>query len=152
MGLNNKERPCKSKAFLSIQRPPVVKQTPVVVALLRQIWTLPHPFAGIPFDPPLAVTVLGILDVFPRMEQGPTLKVPVNIASVGIVPSTIDDSQKKVVFPHLHPPAVSPAALVAHLAWSRGEDGFNIGVQFEFCHVDPSQIADTGHCMQKEIG
>ena len=49
----------------SIKCPPVVKKTPIVIPLSGQNPTIPELSAGFPFHPPLAITVLGILDVLP---------------------------------------------------------------------------------------
>ena len=48
-----------------MQCPPVVQKAPIVVSLSGQILTVPELSAGFPFHPPLAITVLGILDVLP---------------------------------------------------------------------------------------
>ena len=53
-----------------------------MVSLSGQILTVPELSAGFPFHPPLAITVLGILDVLSRMEQSVTIKSVIDIAGM----------------------------------------------------------------------
>ena len=75
----------RNAAVFLIQRPPVVKNLAVAVPLLRKARVSPHLFATHPFEPALTVAVLGVLDVFARVQERPSLKAPVYIAPVGCV-------------------------------------------------------------------
>ena len=64
------------RRFLLIQRPPIVKNLAVTVPFFRQIWTISHLFVAHPFEPTLALTVLGILDVLACVQKGFPQKSP----------------------------------------------------------------------------
>ena len=57
--------------------------------------------AGLPFHPPLAITVLGIFDVLSRMEQSVTIKAVIDIAGMRHIPSC-DNAHERVILADAH--------------------------------------------------
>jgi len=89
----------------SIQRPPVIKEPPIIIALSWGIFAVSNFTAGLTFYPSLAVTVFGILDVLAGMEKRIAIKAPIDISSMWhVVPG--DDSQEPVVFSDIHLAAI----------------------------------------------
>ena len=74
---------------------------PIVVPLSGQILTVPGLSAGFSFHPPLAITVLGILDVLSRMEQRVTIKAVIDIAGMRHIPSR-DNAHERVILADAH--------------------------------------------------
>ena len=74
----------------SIQCPPIIEQATVIVSLYGDVPGFSYPAACFSLDPSLAVAVLGILDIFPCMEQRPSVKAPIDISTVRSIASVID--------------------------------------------------------------
>ena len=84
-----------------IKCPPVVKKAPIVVPLSGQILTVPGLSAGFSVHPPLAITVLGILDVLSRMEQRVAIKAVIDITGMRHIPSC-DNAHERVILADAH--------------------------------------------------
>ena len=84
-----------------IKCPPVVKKASIGIAFFRQIRTISEFAACFPLDPPLAVAVLGKLDVLPGMEQCITVKTVVDIAGMRDI-APCDDAHERVILPDAH--------------------------------------------------
>lgn len=72
-----------------------------MVPLSGQIPTVPGLSAGFSFHPPLAITVLRILDVLSRMEQRVTIKAIIDIAGMRHILSC-DNAHERVILADAH--------------------------------------------------
>lgn len=88
-----------------VQRPPVVKEAPIVVSLTRNIHAISKAPAGFSLNPSLAVAVLRILDVLARVEQCFTIEAVVDISCMrNIAPR--NDPHETIVLPNPHLPPI----------------------------------------------
>ena len=106
-----------TRRSLSIQRPPIVKNLAVAVPLLGKTRTGPHLFAAHPFEPTLALTVFGILDVLACVQEGLFLKPPIHITAMRRIARKLDNGQSSIRL-FLPLPAAIPPPRPAQVTWS----------------------------------
>ena len=90
---------CHSIKFTSsIQCPPIIEQAAIIVSLYGDVHASAYPAACFSLDPSLAVTVLGIFDIFACMEQRLPAKATIDISAVRSIASVIDYPKQIVCF------------------------------------------------------
>ena len=116
--------------------PPIVEEPAIVVPFRRYSPTAAGTTTGFPLDPPLAIAVLGVLDVVTGMPLHLVIKPPIDIPAVRRVSPVIQDSQQPVI--SLPPPdSLQSAAGFSFLVFFRRiifQKRGDLFVYFDFCH------------------